>query len=85
MNGADFLSDLEQLAPADINLFSNDPARPDEGKYNSYKISLSYIEIPLLFQYNLHKWEFEIGPGIGVLLTRPAFAAIIEVLNKKEE
>lgn len=50
------------------NKGSRDPARPDEGKYTSYKISLAYIEIPLMFQYQLKKWEIEAGPGIGVLL-----------------
>jgi hypothetical protein len=47
---------------------SNKPARPDEGDYESYKINLNYIEVPLLIQYQLKKFEVEFGPGLGVLI-----------------
>jgi hypothetical protein len=47
---------------------SHDPARPDEGKYNEYKIRLDYIEVPFLFQYQLNKIEIEAGPGVAFLV-----------------
>ena len=47
---------------------SHDPAVPDEGKYNSYKIRLDYIEVPVLFQYKLNKFEIEAGPGFSFLI-----------------
>ena len=34
---------------------SRDPANPEEGKYTSYKITLGYISVPLLWQYDLKK------------------------------
>ncbi|MBD77868.1 MAG: hypothetical protein CL840_02855 [Crocinitomicaceae bacterium] len=47
---------------------SHKPAKPDEGIYDSYKIRLNYIEVPVLFQYKIEKFELEIGPGFGFLL-----------------
>ncbi|MGB0402765.1 MAG: porin family protein [Salibacteraceae bacterium] len=47
---------------------SNNPAKPDKGIYSSYKIRLNYIEIPLLLQYDLNRFEIELGPGIGYLI-----------------
>lgn len=47
---------------------SNNPARPDKGINSSYKIRLNYIEIPLLMQYDLGRFEIEAGPGIGYLI-----------------
>lgn len=47
---------------------SKKPARPDEGIYDSYKIRLNYIEVPLLFLYKIKKFELEFGPGLGVLI-----------------
>jgi hypothetical protein len=50
------------------NKGSKDPAQPDKGKYNSYKIRLGYVEVPFLFQYELKKFLIEAGPGIGFLV-----------------
>ncbi|MCB0480138.1 MAG: PorT family protein [Flavobacteriales bacterium] len=50
------------------NKGSRDPARPDEGKYTSYKIVMNYIEVPVLWQYNLKKFTLELGPGFSFLL-----------------
>ena len=47
---------------------SHDPARPDEGKYNEYKIRLDYVEVPIMFQYQLKKVEIEAGPGLAFLV-----------------
>ena len=47
---------------------SRDPANPEEGKYSSYKITLGYISVPLLWQYDLKKFTLEAGPGLNVLL-----------------
>ncbi|MCF8330857.1 MAG: PorT family protein [Bacteroidales bacterium] len=46
-------------------------AKPDEGIYNSYKLMLNYIEVPVTYQYFIHeKLSVELGPSIGVLLKR---------------
>lgn len=50
------------------NKGSRDPAIPDQGKYNSYKIVLNYIEVPLIWQFRLKKFTLEAGPSIGMLV-----------------
>jgi hypothetical protein len=40
-----------------------------------YLLGLSYIEMPILFQYRKKKFNFEFGPGLGVLLSQ------FEILN----
>ncbi len=52
---------------------SHQPARPDKGIYNSYKIRLHYIEIPFLWQYQLKKFELELGPGVGFMFHAQEF------------
>jgi len=47
---------------------SHKPARPDKGDYQSYKARLNYIEVPLLFQFQMKKFELEFGPGLGFLI-----------------
>lgn len=41
---------------------------PAEGDFTFYKMQLDYIEVPILFQYQLKKFTFELGPGIGFLI-----------------
>lgn len=48
---------------------SNNPAEPDKGIYNSYKIHLNYIQVPVMFKYQLKKFEFEVGPALGVFVS----------------
>lgn len=47
---------------------SHKPSVPDKGVYDSYKISLDYIELPLLYQYQFNRFEIEAGPGFSVLV-----------------
>lgn len=49
---------------------SNKPAEPDKGVYDSYKIRLDYIQVPLMLQYQLDKFEIEAGPAFGYLFNR---------------
>ena len=41
------------------------PVTPGE-----YLLNLSYLELPVLFQYHPGKLSFEFGPGIGILLSQ---------------
>ncbi|MEO6902619.1 MAG: porin family protein [Bacteroidia bacterium] len=36
--------------------------------YSTYFQTLYYMEMPILFQYNLKKVSFEAGPGLGILI-----------------
>ncbi|UTW63472.1 PorT family protein [bacterium SCSIO 12741] len=60
---------------------SHQPARPDKGFYNSYKIRLHYIEIPFLWQFQLKKFELEAGPGVGFMFHAQEFDSNGEVKN----
>ncbi len=60
-------SSLIQFELLYIRKGSYDPGDPENGNFNTYRLQLDYIEVPLLYQYNLDKFIFEIGPGIGVL------------------
>jgi len=47
---------------------SYDPLVPDQGDYESYKISMNYLEILPSYTYTLHKIRFDAGTPIGILL-----------------
>lgn len=36
--------------------------------YSTYFQQLYYMEVPILFQYNLKRVYFEAGPGLGILI-----------------
>jgi hypothetical protein len=38
-----------------------------QGDYSFYLMKLSYVEVPILFEYKLKKFVFELGPGFGYL------------------
>ncbi len=38
------------------------------GHVNSYFLQLSYLQIPLLFQYHIERVGIEFGPGYGILM-----------------
>jgi hypothetical protein len=63
------LNDISQLQFELIYIQkgSKDPGDPDNGIFNTYRIQLDYIEVPLLYQREWRKFLFEIGPGLGVL------------------
>jgi hypothetical protein len=46
-----------------------DPADPENGKFESYRINLSYIELPLMATYKLGKFDWETGVSFGTLLS----------------
>lgn len=54
-----------------INKGSFDALHPDKGDFDSYKVNLNYIEIPVVFQYNQQKFNFEAGVYIGKLIGTP--------------
>ena len=44
-------------------------ARPDDGDFLSYKLSLNYVEIPLLYKYYQDRFHFDIGLGGAFLIS----------------
>lgn len=36
--------------------------------YNGYKLTLGYVELPVLVKYGVKKWDFEIGLSFGILV-----------------
>jgi len=44
-----------------------------KGDLSYYYMRLNYIEVPLLLQYKQKKFTFEIGPGIGYLISAKEF------------
>jgi hypothetical protein len=42
---------------------------PDNGIYDSYKIHMQTIGVPVLIQRRWKKWEFELGAGFNMLLS----------------
>ena len=47
---------------------SQRPADPDNGNFDYYRISMGYIEVPLLFRWKGRKFFYEAGPSLGVLI-----------------
>lgn len=41
----------------------------NKGDFSFYFMHLNYVEVPILFQYQHKKFVFEIGPGIGYLIS----------------
>ena len=41
----------------------------NKGDFSFYLMQLNYVEVPILFQYQHKKFVFEIGPGIGYLIS----------------
>jgi hypothetical protein len=58
-----------QLEMVYCNRGSRDPARPDKGKYDTYKISAHYIDIPILLKMWIWKFELEAGLNNGVFIS----------------
>ena len=36
--------------------------------YNGYKMTLGYIELPVVVKYGSNKWDFELGLSFGILV-----------------
>lgn len=50
------------------NRGSRDPAKPDKGKYTSYKFSTHYIDVPVILKFWIWKFEFETGLNNGFFI-----------------
>ncbi|WP_430814249.1 porin family protein [Carboxylicivirga sp. RSCT41] len=57
-----------QLDIAYIQKGSREAPDPDKGKYDDYKIALSYIQFPLVGRYHYKQFSAEGGISIGALL-----------------
>ncbi len=53
----------------------------NKGDMRFYLMQLNYIEVPILFQYQHKKFVFEIGPGIGYLISSKEYDQYGEVIN----
>jgi hypothetical protein len=56
-------------------------ANPEAGDYIFYLMQLDYIEVPVLFQYKIRKFTFEIGPGFGYLIRAREFDYFGQIKN----
>lgn len=63
---------------------SRDPARPDKGKYTSYKISANYIDIPVMFKFWVWKFKFEAGVINAIYLNHTEQNQYGEIPNSEE-
>ncbi len=52
-----------------------------KGDFSFYKMQLNYVEVPILLQYMQKKFTFEIGPGIGYLISAKEYDGIGELQN----
>lgn len=57
-----------QFELAFVQKGSKHNANPDQGDYRYYRMQLNYIEVPILVQYQLKKFTFDLGPGFGYLI-----------------
>jgi len=69
-------SDLSEKLSAQFEIYfinkgSFDALHPDKGDFDSYKVNLSYIEIPVALQYNQKQFTFEAGLYLGKLIGTP--------------
>ncbi len=53
----------------------------NKGDLSYYEMRLSYAEVPILLQYRQKKFTFEIGPGIGYLISAKEFDGYGEIYN----
>ena len=53
----------------------------NKGDFSYYLMLLNYVEVPILFQYQHKKFVFEIGPGIGYLISSKEYDQNGEVIN----
>jgi len=54
-----------------INKGAFNAAHPDKGDFESFKVNLKYIEIPLLLMYKQKQFKFEAGLYLGKLIGTP--------------
>jgi hypothetical protein len=45
-------------------------SNPEAGNFESYRLSLNYLDLPLLYVHKLKKFEIELGPSFGFLLSQ---------------
>lgn len=51
-----------------INKGAFNAAHPDKGDFDSFSLNLNYIEIPITFRFEYHKFMFELGLYYGQLI-----------------
>ena len=54
-----------------INKGSFDPAHPEKGDYDQFKVNINYIEIPLVINYDIDIVKFEAGIYLAKVLGTP--------------
>jgi hypothetical protein len=54
-----------------INKGSFDPANPEKGDYDQFKVNINYIEIPLVINYDVEIVKFEAGIYLAKILGTP--------------
>lgn len=57
-----------QMEMTYIGKGSRKPSDPDNGITEFLVLSLSYVEVPLLFQFKKGRFIYEVGPSFGVLI-----------------
>jgi hypothetical protein len=57
-----------------INKGSFNAQHPDKGDYDSFKVNLNYIEIPVSLRYKHKKIMFEVGLYLGKLIGTPTLS-----------
>ena len=57
-----------------INKGTFDAMHPDKGDYNSFKVNLNYIEIPVSLRYKRQKFMLEIGLYFSKLIGTPTLS-----------
>lgn len=45
-------------------------ANPEMGVFESYRLSLNYLDLPVLYVFKLAQFEIEAGPSFGLLLSQ---------------
>lgn len=45
-------------------------ANPEAGIFDSYRLSLNYLDLPVLYVFRLKKIEIEAGPSFGLLISQ---------------
>ncbi|CAN5320306.1 hypothetical protein BH10BAC1_BH10BAC1_03180 [soil metagenome] len=53
----------------------------NKGDLSFYLMQLNYVEVPLLLQYKQKKFTFEIGPGIGYLISAKEYDYYSQINN----
>lgn len=72
--GSTLTANINQKWTAQFEIYyiqkgSRHNANIEEGDYSFYLMRLNYMEVPVLFQYHLKKFIFDVGPSMGFLFS----------------